>query len=71
MGRFGEEKSEPLLISAGFGSDEVEAKVADLENRYALLLEALRTEPINAVPKLKIDEFVSHLLVRTNNSEVG
>ena len=54
-----------------YGSDDLEGKLADRETRYANLLQTLRTGSIDVMMKPQIDEFVSHLLVRTNNIRSG
>lgn len=54
-----------------YGSDALERKLADRETRYANLLQSLRTDSINVTMKPEIDEFLSQLLVRTNNFRAG
>jgi len=54
-----------------YGSDALEGKLADRETRYANLLQTLRVDSIDILAKPQIDEFVSHLLVRTNNLRSG
>lgn len=54
-----------------YGSDDLESNLAILESRYASLIETLRTSSLDSTMKPQIDEFVSHLIVRTNNLRKG
>lgn len=54
-----------------YGSDDLESSLADLEGSYASFIQTLRTSSLDSTMKPQIDEFVSHLIVRTNNLRKG
>lgn len=54
-----------------YGSDDLENNLADLEGSYASFIQTLRTSSLDSTMKPQIDEFVSHLIVRTNNLRKG
>jgi hypothetical protein len=54
-----------------YGSEDLERKIAERENKYANLIHELRSGSIDLSMKPLIDEFITHLFVRTNNLRTG